>query len=107
MEAEQYNVFSRAHNLAKARNALRDEWVAAATDNSYNNFKQPTTAVIEAKADEFCTTKFMYNCTILEFSTEGAEGETYPVAIVRKPDGWLETVPVHNLRIMETVNGTV
>jgi len=98
-----YEIISKPAQKMLATEKLKREWVSSSKENSYLNFKQPSDEAIDTERSHFPLSEFIADAHFHEWSSEGCDGEVWPVAIVELEDGSVQVVDISRI-IFQTLS---
>lgn len=99
-----YSIITEHIAKMNAIKTIKEEWMKKAPEGtSTGNFPQPSTEAIAEEMLNHPLVTFLYDGHILDFVADGPEqsGEFGSYAVVRKPDGFLDTVDIFCVQIEE------
>ena len=105
MRVELYAHKSRIQQNNEILQALRAEWAERNGDNRVHQMPMPPQHVLDEKRPDFPLKKLEGTGTVLGWATEGDSSEVYPVGIILRDNGDIESWPVNQIEV--NVDATV
>ena len=105
MKVELYAHKSRVQQNNEILAKIREEWVARNGDNRVHQMPMPPQQVLDERRPDFPLKKFEGHGTVLGWATEGDSSEVYPVGIILRDNGDIESWPVNQIEV--NVDATV